>query len=87
MDVPAAASGDFVFVNLFRAPLGSPMRLDAVNDLVTAAAERAGTGALRPHQLRHSFASNVKVHLEARRHRRVPDGRPRQLPHHPGHVR
>ncbi len=59
MVVPAAASGDFVFVNLFRAPLGAPMRLDAVNDLVTAAAERAGTGALRPHQLRHSFASNV----------------------------
>ena len=27
------------------------------------------------------------VHLEARRHRRVPHGRPRQLPHHPGHVR
>jgi hypothetical protein len=27
------------------------------------------------------------VHLEARRHRRVPDGRPRQLPHHPRHVR
>ena len=60
MDVPAAASGDFVFVNLFRAPLGAPMRLDAVNDLVTAAAQRAGTGALRPHQLRHFLsASNV----------------------------
>ena len=27
------------------------------------------------------------VHLEARRHRRVPHGRPRQLPHHPRHVR
>ena len=59
MGVPAAASGDFVFVNLQRAPVGAPMRLDAVNDLVTAAARRAGTGALRPHQLRHSFASNV----------------------------
>jgi site-specific recombinase XerD len=59
MGVPAAASGDFVFVNLQRAPVGAPMRLDAVNDLVTAAAKRAGTGALRPHQLRHSFASNV----------------------------
>ena len=30
-----------MFVNLFRAPLGAPMRLDAVNDLVTAAAEHA----------------------------------------------
>ena len=38
MRVPAAASGDFVFVNLFRGPLGAPMRLDAVNDLVAAAA-------------------------------------------------
>ena len=27
------------------------------------------------------------VYLEARRHRRVPHGRPRQLPHHLGHVR
>ena len=27
------------------------------------------------------------VHLEARCYRRVPDGRPRQLPHHPRHVR
>jgi integrase/recombinase XerD len=59
MTVPAAASGDFVLVNVFRAPLGAPMRLDAVNDLVTAAARRAGTAALRPHQMRHAFASNV----------------------------
>ena len=28
MTVPAAASSDFVFVNLFRAPLGVPMRLE-----------------------------------------------------------
>ena len=30
--VPAAASGDFVFVNLFRGTAGAPMRLDAVNE-------------------------------------------------------
>ena len=42
MTVPAAACGDFVFVNLFRGPVGAPMRLDAVNDLVAAAARRAG---------------------------------------------
>ena len=60
MTVPAAASGDFVFVNLFRGTLGAPMRLDAVNDLVGAAARRAGIDpAPRPHQLRHAFASNV----------------------------
>jgi integrase/recombinase XerD len=60
MRMPAAMAGDFVFVNLFRAPLGAPMRLDAVNDLVAAAARRAGIDpSPHPHQLRHAFASNV----------------------------
>jgi integrase/recombinase XerD len=59
MAVPAAAGSDFVFVNLFRGIIGAPVRVDAVNDLVTAAARRAGTGALHPHQMRHAFASNV----------------------------
>ena len=59
MRVPAAASGDFVLVNLFRPPVGAPMRLDAVNDLVAAAARRAGMAAVHPHQMRHAFASNV----------------------------
>ena len=58
MRVPAAAGSDFVFVNLSRAPLGAPMRLDAVNDLIAAAARRAGLDPpVRPHQLRHAFAS------------------------------
>ena len=36
------------------------MRLDAVNDLVAAAARRAGlAGPPAPHQMRHAFASNV----------------------------
>jgi site-specific recombinase XerD len=59
MTVPAAAGTDFVFVNLFRGTIGAPVRVDAVNDLVTAAARRAGTGPLHPHQMRHAFASNV----------------------------
>jgi integrase/recombinase XerD len=60
MRVPRAASGDFALVNLFREPVGAPMRLDAVNDLVAAAAQRAGLGGPpTPHQLRHAFASNV----------------------------
>jgi integrase/recombinase XerD len=59
MTVPAAASADFVFVNLFRPPAGAPMRLDAVNDLVAAAARRAGIASPHPHQMRHAFASNV----------------------------
>lgn len=57
---PAAAFSDFLLVNLFREPLGAPMRLGAVNDLIAAASRRAGISpALRPHQLRHAFASNL----------------------------
>jgi integrase/recombinase XerD len=60
MTVPAAAGSDFVLVNLFRAPAGAPMRLDAINDLVAAASRRAGIDpVLRPHQLRHAFGSNL----------------------------
>ncbi len=60
MRVPRAADSDFVLVNLFREPVGAPMRLDAVNELVAAASGRAGVvPAPRPHQLRHAFASNV----------------------------
>jgi len=56
----AAGGSDFVFVNLWRAPVGAPMRLDAVNDLVTAASRRAGLAeVVTPHQLRHAFGSNV----------------------------
>jgi len=36
------------------------MRLDAVNELISAGARRAGIDPPpRPHQLRHAFASNV----------------------------
>jgi integrase/recombinase XerD len=59
MRVPRAVASDFVSVNLFREPVGAPMRLDAVNDLVAAAARRAGIGPVRPHQMRHTFAANV----------------------------
>jgi integrase/recombinase XerD len=60
MRCSAAAFSDFLLVNLFREPLGAPMRLDAVNDLIAAAGRRAGIcPAPRPHQLRHAFASNL----------------------------
>jgi integrase/recombinase XerD len=60
MRCPAAAGSDFLLVNLFRDPVGAPMRLDAVNDLIAAASRRAGIApGPRPHQLRHAFASNV----------------------------
>lgn len=58
--VPQAADSDFVFVNLFRQPLGAPMRPDAIGDLVAAASRRAGLDCpVRPHQLRHACASNL----------------------------
>jgi len=60
MRVAAAADSDFVFLNLFRAPIGAPLRPDAVGELLAAASRRAGLDtAIRPHQLRHAFASNV----------------------------
>ena len=60
MGVPQAADGDFVVVNLFRAPVGAPMRPDAIGELLAAASRRAGLPeVVRPHQLRHAFGSNV----------------------------
>jgi integrase/recombinase XerD len=58
--VARAADSDFVFVNLFREPVGAPVRPDAVGELVAAASRRAGLDPpLRPHQMRHAFASNL----------------------------
>jgi site-specific recombinase XerD len=49
-----------VLVNLFRAPLGAPMRPAAVTELLTALSHRAGLERpVHPHMLRHAFASNV----------------------------
>jgi len=60
MRVAGAADSDFVFVNLFRGKLGAPMRPDAIGELMAAASRRAGLDvAVRPHQLRHAFGSNV----------------------------
>ena len=60
MTVPAAAAGDFVVVNLFREPIGAPMRPDAVGELLAAASRRAGLPrAVTPHRLRHAFGSNA----------------------------
>lgn len=60
MRVPRAAGSDFVLVNLFREPVGAPMRPDAVGELITAACVRAGLDrAVTPHQLRHACGSNL----------------------------
>jgi site-specific recombinase XerD len=58
--IARATESDFVLVNLFREPIGAPMPPDAVNTLVAAAGQRARlTRAVRPHQLRHAFGSNL----------------------------
>ncbi|MBB5939510.1 tyrosine-type recombinase/integrase [Streptomyces zagrosensis] len=51
--VAQAEASDMVFVNLFRAPLGSAMRYDNTYELFKRLAKRAGFRA-RPHMLRHS---------------------------------
>jgi site-specific recombinase XerD len=51
---------DFLLVNLFREPLGAPMRPRALNELLADLSRRAGLErGVHPHQLRHSMASNV----------------------------
>jgi integrase/recombinase XerD len=60
MRVRRAASNDFVLVNLFREPIGAPMRPDAIGELITAACKRAGLDeAVTAHQLRHACGSNL----------------------------
>ena len=58
--VPRAGESDFLLVNLFREPVGAAMRPDAINELMSACSRRAGLRrAVRPHQLRHAFGSNL----------------------------
>jgi integrase/recombinase XerD len=57
---PPARRCDFLLVNLFRGPVGRPMRPQALNELLQALSRRAGlTRTVHPHMLRHGFASNV----------------------------
>lgn len=60
LDHPGAADSDFLVVNLFREPLGAPLRPDALNEMLRAASRRAGLAPpVAPHQLRHAFGSNL----------------------------
>ncbi len=60
MRVSRAIGSDFVLVNLFREPLGAPMRPDAIGELLAAASRRAGIDPpINPHQLRHACGSNL----------------------------
>jgi integrase/recombinase XerD len=57
---PAARDSDFLLVNLFRPPLGSPVTPEAIGDLLTALSARAGLArAVTPHPCRHAFASSL----------------------------
>jgi site-specific recombinase XerD len=57
---PAAAANDFLLVNLFRPPIGAPLRVGAVNELLNALSHRAGLkNPIHPHMLRHHFATNL----------------------------
>ncbi|TGA95295.1 integrase [Streptomyces sp. MZ04] len=55
--VAEAADCDMVFVNLFHAPLGRPMRYGTAKELFDRLAKRAGFTA-RPHMLRHGAATS-----------------------------
>lgn len=49
-------SSDFLLVNLFREPLGRPMRYQTVRDLIARLADGAGVERkITPHALRHGF--------------------------------
>jgi integrase/recombinase XerD len=57
---PAADGCDFVFVNLFHAPLGAPMTASAVRQLFGTLGRRAGLARpIRPHMLRHATGTEL----------------------------
>jgi site-specific recombinase XerC len=57
---PAADGCDFVFVNLFHAPLGQPMTASAVRQGLRSLSRRAGLArSVHPHMLRHSAGSEM----------------------------
>ena len=57
---PAARDCDFLLVNLFRAPVGSPVTPHAINELFMALSARASLArAVTPHMCRHAFASSL----------------------------
>ncbi|MEU3774248.1 tyrosine-type recombinase/integrase [Streptomyces sp. NPDC032472] len=58
---------DFVFANLFRAPIGSPMTRANVNELVERLQKRTGIAHFSPHACRHTYATRLlraKVPIE-----------------------
>lgn len=57
---PAAQDCDFVFVNLFHAPLGRPMSDHTVRQWLAALSRRAGLErTVKPHMFRHATATEL----------------------------
>ena len=51
---------DFLMVNLFRAPVGQPMRPSSLNETLARLSAKGGCDrTIRPHMLRHSFSTNA----------------------------
>jgi site-specific recombinase XerD len=60
MACAAASECDFVFVNLFHAPLGGPMGYSSVRQMLAGLSRRAGLGRLvTAHMLRHSMGTEL----------------------------
>lgn len=61
--IDPAGRSDFLLVNLFADPVGTPMRPGGINELLSRLSSRAHlTRPVHPHMLRHSFATNVAEH-------------------------
>jgi integrase/recombinase XerD len=52
-------NSDYVFVNLFRAPLGAPMTAANVHKLAGRLRRRSGVQEFTPHTLRHTMATRL----------------------------
>ena len=61
--VDPGGRSDFLLVNLFAEPVGTPMRPGGINEILARLSSRARLRRpVHPHMLRHSFATNVAEH-------------------------
>jgi site-specific recombinase XerD len=61
--IDRAGRSDFLLVNLFADPVGTPMRPGGINELLARLSSRAHLKRpVHPHMLRHSFGTNIAAH-------------------------